>query len=220
MVKQGCFDLCGDNLIKAGDQNSCGITIPNGHCSFTQKHIDKARIKAGELGALNNSITDGFGNFAGYLAEEVVADYFGMEIISCNSGRDKYHNDLQKNNIKFESKTKQRLVLPKPHYQATIARTSLHQNAEYYIFSSVEFKDFEVTSAGQKKYHNPRSLTIIGFISKGDFLKKAVFQKKNKTDISYDPVWGGKTLYTAKRDQYHIRHNELTQAKELFNFGY
>ena len=186
------------------------ITIPKGHRSFGDEQIANAKAKAKELGEINNSITKGIGNTAGYLAEEILAHYFEMELISCNSGKAKYNNDLKKNDIKFESKTKRRGVVPTLNYEATIAETSLHQKVQYYIFSSIKFEGYEINKYNQRReYKKPLSFTIIGFISKEDFLNKARFLKKGEVDKSNN--------YKVHQNQYNIKHKELINAKELFN---
>ena len=99
--------------------------------------INNAKEKSENLGAINNSILKGKGNFAGYLGEEIVAHYIKADIVS-NS---EYNHDLLKNNQRIEVKTKRRTVEPQDHYDASVAYTSRHQSPDLYIFTSIQFKN-------------------------------------------------------------------------------
>ena len=120
---------------------------------FTEEMVERARVKAKNLGRINNSILKGAGNFAGYLGEEIVAGYIQAEITSNNEGRDKYNHDLIRDGKKIEVKSKRRSVPPQDSYDASVAETSAHQKPDIYIFTSIQFKGTKPLKAwicGQK----------------------------------------------------------------------
>jgi len=145
--------------------------------------IDEAVKKAEELGSINNSITSGRGNLAGYLAEIALTKYLGCKNISCDKGRDKYDYDLIKDGRKIDVKTKRRTVDPKPFFEVSIAGTSKHQKTDTYAFISITFK--EKRGMGSKaQYYGVESIWLCGFMSKEDYFDKAIFWKKGVVDPS------------------------------------
>jgi len=150
---------------------------------FDQSMIDEAVKKAEELGSINNSITSGRGNLAGYLAEIALTKYLGCKNISCDKGRDKYDYDLIKDGRKIDVKTKRRTVDPKPFFEVSIAGTSKHQKTDTYAFISITFK--EKRGMGSKaQYYGVESIWLCGFMSKEDYFDKAIFWKKGVVDPS------------------------------------
>ena len=150
---------------------------------FNQSMIDEAVKKAEELGSINNSITSGRGNLAGYLAEIALTKYLGCKNISCDKGRDKYDYDLIKDGRKIDVKTKRRTVDPKPFFEVSIAGTSKHQKTDTYAFISITFK--EKRGMGSKaQYYGVESIWLCGFMSKEDYFDKAIFWKKGAVDPS------------------------------------
>ena len=101
---------------------------------FTEEMVKSARTKAKNLGKINNSILKGKGNFAGYLGEEIVANYIQAEIISNNEGEEKYNHDLIKGGKKIEVKSKRRTVPPRDHYDASVAETSASKTRHIYFY--------------------------------------------------------------------------------------
>jgi len=151
--------------------------------NFDQSMIDNAIKKAEELGSINNSITSGRGNLAGYLAEIALTKYLGCKNISCDKGRDKYDYDLIKDGRKIDVKTKRRTVDPKPFFEVSIAGTSKHQKTDTYAFISITFK--EKRGMGSKaQYYGVESIWLCGFMSKEDYFDKAIFWKKGAVDPS------------------------------------
>ncbi len=150
---------------------------------FDQSMIDNAVKKAEELGSINNSITSGRGNLAGYLAEIALTKYLDCKNISCDKGRDKYDYDLIKDGRKIDVKTKRRTVDPKPFFEVSIAGTSKHQKTDTYAFISITFK--EKRGMGSKaQYYGVESIWLCGFMSKEDYFDKAIFWKKGAVDPS------------------------------------
>ena len=151
--------------------------------NFDQSMIDNAIKKAEELGSINNSITSGRGNLAGYLAEIALTKYLGCKNISCDKGRDKYDYDLIKDGRKIDVKTKRRTVDPKLFFEVSIAGTSKHQKTDTYAFISITFKD-KRGMGSKAQYYGVESIWLCGFMSKEDYFDKAIFWKKGAVDPS------------------------------------
>tara|TARA_R110000824_G_scaffold264523_1_gene453368 strand:- start:9616 stop:10146 length:531 start_codon:yes stop_codon:yes gene_type:complete len=148
--------------------------------------ITTAFEKASMLGVLNNSITHGQGNAAGYLGEEAVAAYLGGKIVSSEEGVQKYNHDLLLYDRRFpqglraEVKTKRRTVEPQEHYEVSVAQTSLHQKPDIYIFVSLQFKT-KLNFTDGVKYKDLQAVWLLGQKTPEDFLEQA--SKWNTGDI-------------------------------------
>jgi|TARA_Y100000310_G_scaffold73225_1_gene69397 hypothetical protein len=152
--------------------------------------INNAKEKSENLGAINNSILKGKGNFAGYLGEEIVAHYIKADIVS-NS---EYNHDLLKNNQRIEVKTKRRTVEPQDHYDASVAYTSRHQSPDLYIFTSIQFKN-----------GTPIKAWICGKKEPKEYFKKAIFHAKGDIDPS--------NQWKVSTDCYNLPYEELDPLK-------
>ena len=141
--------------------------------SFTEGMVVRAKEKAESLGKINNSILKGKGNFAGYLGEEIVAAHIKADIISNDEGEEKYNHDLVLNEEKIEVKTKRRTVPPKDFYDASVAKTSRHQNPDSYVFVSIQFEGSE-----------PVKAWICGSKKATEYFEQAVFYAKGDVDPS------------------------------------
>jgi hypothetical protein len=149
--------------------------------------------KSKELGVLNNSITSGKGNRAGYLSEAAIASHVGADVVSCDEGYKKYNHDLEFNGKTIEVKTKRRTVDPRLNYEVSIAKTSLHQKPEIYAFASITYGS-KSGSGVNVKYKNLKKLWLCGFISSKEFFEKAKFVDKGDVDPSngfrcHVPMW-------------------------------
>jgi len=150
----------------------------------TDKQKDKARELAKEMGHIRNSITKGEGNFAGFLAEIVVADLLGVERsptkdydLTLNDGRTV---DVKTKRTNFD-------VVPKPYYDCSIAATSTHQGCDLYIFT---------------RHMEGGLLYVLGDCSKEDYFNRARFLKKGDKD--------GDNGFVVKADCYNLPIAELT----------
>tara|TARA_B100001093_G_scaffold481648_1_gene512569 strand:- start:2996 stop:3556 length:561 start_codon:yes stop_codon:yes gene_type:complete len=178
---------------------------------FSPTMIAEAKKKAEELGEINNSITKGGGNRAGYLGEFSIAKHIKANNVSCELGRSKYNRDLIKykgsTEIDLEVKTKRRTANPKSYYDASIADTSKHQQPNYYLFLSITFQ--RSTKEHPRQYYNPLSVWFCGFMERDEYFKKAKLWKKGDVDNSND--------FTTKVDMYNLPYSELIHPKEFFN---
>tara|TARA_R110000787_G_scaffold174220_4_gene286831 strand:- start:43 stop:600 length:558 start_codon:yes stop_codon:yes gene_type:complete len=176
----------------------------------TQEMINASFRKAKELGVLNNSITRGQGNVAGYLGEETVASYLGADIMSNDEGTQKFNHDLiLLDGRRAEVKTKRRTVPPcevnenpKRIHDASIANTSLHQKPDLYIFVSLQFKTSIKTKTG-RRYKSLEHIWIVGQKTPEAYFKSATFWLKG----TVDPTNGFKT----HADMWNLPINKLEE---------
>jgi hypothetical protein len=93
----------------------------------------EARKQAVEMGMLNNSITRGQGNVAGFVGELVTAELLGA------TQENTYDYDLVLlNGETVDVKTKRTSVTPLPHYDCSVAKLSGHQTCDHYAFVRVK----------------------------------------------------------------------------------
>lgn len=155
---------------------------------ITQEMKTRAFCRATRLGELNNSITKGEGNKAGFLGEDAVKQFLKAEY---SRGENKYNHDLVLNGFEIEVKTKRRTVRPTIHYEVSIAETSTHQNPDYYIFTSVDNKN----------------VWLLGYISTQEFFARADFIPKGSIDPSNN--------FTCHRNMYNLKHQKLYPIKDF-----
>jgi len=145
--------------------------------------IQQALEKAESLGSINNSITRGKGNVAGYLAEIALNEYLNSQNVSCNAGLEKFNFDLIKGGKKIEVKTKRRTVDPQPHYEVSIAETSKHQQPDVYSFVSITFKKREGRGRSSV-YKGVDKIWLCGFMPRDEYFERARFIPKGEIDPS------------------------------------
>lgn len=150
----------------------------------------RAKRRSEELGVLKNSITNGEGNYAGFLGEEAVKQYLNAEY---SKDYDVYNHDLLVNNFKIEVKTKRRTVHPKLSYEVSIAKTSDFQIPDYYVFTSVDGE----------------YIWIIGYISYDEYFKISRFIPKGTFDVT--------NRFTCNRDMYNLENSKLYPIREMKN---
>ena len=181
----------------------------------TREMIESAISKAEKLGRLNNSITGGVGNIAGYLGEEAVASYLGSEIISDSFNHDQIFKNTSvrhlirdsKNDKTLEIKTKRRTVVPRPNYDASIAETSTHQHPDSYVFVSLQF-DFSFPDSNKVlRYKNLRNIWILGQKTREDYFKIARFYRVGDIDPS--------NRFKVKANMYNVAVEDLDDIEDL-----
>jgi hypothetical protein len=168
---------------------------------FENWMIQEALKKAKSLGCINNSITKGRGNLAGYLSEIALSEYLECENISCDEGLDKYDFDLIKNGVKIDVKTKRRTVDPRMFYEVSIAETSKHQKADIYAFTSITFRE-KRGSGRDRKYFGIKSIWLCGFLSKKKYFQAAKHLKAGDIDESNG--------FTVHSDMYNLPISDLS----------
>ena len=135
--------------------------------------VKSSLIWANMCGSLKNSITEGKGNVAGRLGELAFASYVGAEIA------DHKDFDLTLNGEKIEVKTKRRTVKPRGNYEVSVAKTSLHQKPDRYVFISIEFDRKDGSN-----YYGLKNVWLCGDMSAKDYIKKSWVWKKGQMDES------------------------------------
>lgn len=142
----------------------------------------KAREMAAEMGHIRNSITRGSGNLAGFIGELMMLDYLNAEHKST-----KDYDLVLPDGLKVDVKTKRTTVKPKPFYDCSVAKLSLHQENDAYAFMRV---------------HNDYSLCwFLGLIDHDRYFEIARFLKKGEVDPSNN--------FTVKSDCYNVSIEEV-----------
>ena len=146
--------------------------------------LSKSKARAKEMGNLKNSITKGQGNLAGFVGEQVVADYYGFTI------KNTYDYDLvTKGGKKVDVKTKRTTVEPKPYYECSIAAFNTKQKCDTYFFVRVS--------------NDMKTAWILGYKMKDEYFQQAKFLKKGDIDPDNN--------FTVKADCYNLPIYELEQ---------
>lgn len=153
--------------------------------NITSTIIDAAKLKANDLGLLNNSITNGDGNIVAFIGEEIVKSIFNAKSVNT------YNYDLILPNGKtVDVKTKRTNVKPKNYYECSVAAFNTKQQCDYYAFVRVM---------------NNNSLGwFLGIISKEEYFKKAKFL--NMGDVDPD------NNFIVKADCYNLKISELYET--------
>ena len=173
--------------------------------TWTKEMLESAQAKARKLGEINNSITGGRGNLAGYLGEEAVANHIGAEIVSSHNGREKYDYDLIKDGKRVEVKTKRRTVQPRDDYDVSVAITSEHQRPDIYIFVSLQFERSE-GQYGSKVYYGLKNIWLLGMAEPYDYFTRAKLWKKGDQDSSNG--------FVTHSDMYNLAISDITPVEE------
>jgi hypothetical protein len=148
----------------------------------TKQEISIAITMSHEMGSLNNSITRGAGNVAGFLAEIVLARH--LNAIQANT----YDYDLiLPDGRTVDVKTKRTTVAPQPHYECSVAAFNTRQKCDYYAFARVH-------SSLQKVW-------LLGTMEKQAYYDGAVKHKKGDIDPSNN--------FTFKADCYNMKISDL-----------
>jgi len=155
---------------------------------ITQKMKERAWRKARQMGEINNSITKGDGNIAGFLGEEIA-----NEIIKGNINNT-YDYDIIKNGVTYDVKTKRCTSKPKPYYECSVAAFNTKQKCDYYVFVRIENLNNKWTRAW-----------VLGLYSKEEYFKRARFLKKGQTD--------GDNYFKVKADCYNMEISNLNSVE-------
>ena len=155
---------------------------------ITKDMINKAKAKANQMGKLNNSITKGQGNIAGFLGEEIVLNYLN------ENDNNSYDYDLVlKDGRKVDVKTKRTTVKPRTNYDCSVAAFNTKQKCDVYIFCRI----LNDMSRGW----------ILGYKDKKDYFDEARFMKKNQIDPANN--------FRVKADCYNVAIEDLESIDNL-----
>ena len=157
------------------------------HTKLNHTEFKKAKELAKNLGHIKNSITKGQGNVAGFSGEMMVAKFLGVDLLHTKD------YDMLYNDLKIDVKTKRTNYPPKPNYECSIAKTSLHQNCDLYVFVRV-LPSFDEG-------------WILGYKRKTEYFKEAKFWKKGEIDPSNN--------WKVSVDCYNLAISRLDPLKNL-----
>mgnify|MGYP001604953592 CR=1 FL=1 len=144
--------------------------------------IDLSRRKSEEMGLLNNSITSGEGNLAGFVGEYLVADLIGGEVSNTYD-----YDVVAKNGKTIDIKTKRTNYPPLEHYECSVAAYNTRQDCDYYFFVRVS-NDYE-------------KAWLLGYYPKKEYFKDAVFCRKGDIDPNNN--------FRFKADCYNMKISSL-----------
>ena len=131
----------------------------------------RSQRKAREMGEINNSITHGDGNIAGFLGEEVANSIIKGKI------NNTYDYDITKDDVHYDVKTKRCTSEPKGYYECSVAAFNTKQNCDHYVFVRLENINGRWTRAW-----------LLGRCGKEDYFKNARFLKKGKS-LDFRLLW-------------------------------
>jgi len=147
--------------------------------------LSRATKKAEEMGKLNNSITSGQGNIAGFVGEEIARQILG------GTERNTYDYDLvTANGLTVDVKTKRTTVAPKDYYECSVAAFNTKQKCDYYAFVRV--------------HNDLKSAWFLGIYPKAKYFEDAAFLRKGDVDPSNN--------FTVKADCYNLPINRLMES--------
>lgn len=154
---------------------------------ITKEMVQMALSKGTDMGTLRNSIRKGEGNAAGFLGEEIVKTYFGVD------SNNTYQYDLLFAGKRVEVKTKNTTVIPRINYECSVASYNASQDCDFYVFVRV----LDDLSKGW----------ILGYLPKAEFMKKSRFSQKGSYEANND--------YTEKASCYKLEASELSDIKTM-----
>ncbi len=128
--------------------------------------VERAR-KLYPFKELNGSITKGESNIFGALGEILIFDYYSDADIVLEST---YDYDMIINGYCVDVKTKKTTVKPQEDYLCSISAFNTKQKCDYYFF-------VRITTDLNSGY-------LLGYISKDDFYKKAIWKNKGDVDVN------------------------------------
>jgi len=100
---------------------------------ITDEMKRRAWVKARQMGEINNSITHGDGNIAGFIGEEVANSIIQGSI------NNTYDYDIIKDDITYDVKTKRCTSAPKDFYECSVAAYNTKQKCDRYVFVRLEW---------------------------------------------------------------------------------
>lgn len=157
----------------------------------TDSIIDEATHMADAMGKLNNSITKGDGNIAGFIGEIVVRNYLNAQ--QANT----YDYDLiLDDGLRVDVKTKRTGVKPMGFYDCSVAELSLHQDCDAYAFCRVK--------------NDYNSCWFIGLIPHDRYFEISRYLKKGEIDRSNN--------YTVKSSCYNVEIDKVEDEDISFRY--
>lgn len=154
---------------------------------ITEEMKKRAWSKARSMGEINNSITKGGGNIAGFLGEEVANKIIKGDI------NNTYDYDIIKNGVTYDVKTKRCTSKPKEYYECSVAAFNTKQKCDHYVFVRIE----NIKGKWGRAW-------ILGCYEKNAYFEDARFLKKGQID--------GNNKFKVKADCYNIAIKKLKEV--------
>ena len=151
---------------------------------ITDEMKKRAWRKAREMGEINNSITKGDGNIAGFLGEEVANSIIHGDVTNT------YDYDIIKDGRKYDVKTKRCTGQPKNYYDCSVAAFNTRQRCDEYVFVRIE----NIKGKWGRAW-------VLGYYPKEQYFEDARFLKKGQKD--------GNNNFTVKADCYNMQIRKL-----------
>ena len=161
-----------------------GVRITN-----TAEILQNARLKAAEMGRLNNSITEGAGNVDGFIGENAVKAFLHIPL---TLDQNTYDYDLIWQGMLIDVKTKKTSVVPSRDFECSVAAYNVRQRCTHYVFARVYYPP------GNQW---PDSTYIMGFIGKDEYFAKARFIQLGQVD--------GSNRFEVKADCWNLPYSQL-----------
>lgn len=155
---------------------------------ITEEIKRQAMERATIMGVLKNSIRQGEGNLVGFIGEIVVSNHINGELANT------FDYDILKDGLKFDVKSKETTVKPKPYYECSIADYNPNQDCDYYIFTRV--------------LNDHSRCWILGLKSKHDYFLESRFLKKGQID--------GSNKFVVKADCHNLQISSLQEIDSFF----
>ena len=152
-----------------------------------KEDVSLANKMSSNMGALNNSITNGKGNVIGFLGEIIVAKELGITLDNT------YDYDLIFNDKKIDVKSKRVTSAPRDYYECSVAALNTKQKCDLYMFTRIRSD----LSEGW----------LLGYLEKEKYLADSNFLKEGSIDP--DNNWRVKT------DCYNLPINKLKNVGKL-----
>ena len=157
---------------------------------ITEEMKKRAWAKSREMGVIKNSIMKGDGNIAGFIGEEVA-----NVVIEGNISNTYDYDIVDKNDIKYDVKTKRCTSEPKPYYDCSVANFNTKQKCDRYVFVRIENKNRRWGRAW-----------VLGWLTHDDYFKKA----RKLTEGQKDPSNG----FIVRADCHNVAISELNKFED------
>ena len=164
--------------------------------NITGKDINSALNMSIDLGKLNNSITNGFGNFVGFIGECCFMRFLESRNIKHDYAGNYQYDILIHPNLKIDVKTKRCKSKPRDYYEVSIANYNTAQQCTHYVFVRVSILELKCW--------------LLGYHDKTTYFDKAVYKKKGETDSNM--VNGSQ--FKIHADCWNMAISNLTKFKE------
>ena len=160
---------------------------------ITDEMISMAKLRREKMpGVIRNSIMGGNRTFEGCLGEVVVAIHMNAKYITT------YDFDLVCKEYKIEVKTKVRSVLPKPHYEVSIANFNTKQECDYYVFVSLYCPKGKTL---------PEKAHIVGCYPPKQYINDAKFLKQGEIDPDNN--------FVVRADCWNMKISDLKNINDI-----